>query len=553
MPKGRFLRTRGFAVLAAAIAILAAAVCSGPKAWPSVSHVILFIGDGMSVESEIAASRYLYGQDRALAWDSFPGRAYVSTWDVTSYNVNAGKTGRPLYSSFVFTPSLGYDVRRGGDRPYPDGVSADPGPLATGPATDSASAATALATGLKTDSGNIAWRAGDAPDGGITTIAEELRSRRGGAIGVVTTVPFSHATPAAFVSHNPSRNHYYTGYRGYAGLGIADEIINVVKPDVVIGAGHPLFDNPAFDANKGYISEELYREILVSTDYVLAERKAGVDGGRTLAAAAESAAAQGKKLFGLFGGAEGNFTPLLPEMSPGSPRLTRETAEDPTLGDAVRAALRVLSRNPNGFFLMAEQGDIDWANHDNDYRRMIGCVTDLDEAVRAAVGFVDEPGDAVDWTNTVLIVTADHATGGLRLNPAVRLGAGKLPRQLGRGGQEPEEASEEPAPGNGRHPARPRPQPPVSRSPFFYPDGEASYATTGHTNELVTLAVRGAAGPVFLECLGSWYPGPIIDNTQVNAAMREVLGLGPRQPAFASVGASPPRRSQAKPPPTFLK
>jgi alkaline phosphatase len=538
MSKRGFPGRRALAVVATALAVLAAPGCSGPKVRPRAAHVILFIGDGMSVESEVAASRYLYGRDLGLAWDSFPGQAYVSTWDVTAYNSNAQKAGRPPYSRWAFAPALGYDVRTEGDRPYPDGSSPDAEELLSRPATDSASAATALATGVKTDSGNIAWRSGDDLDGGISTIAEEFRARQGGAIGVVTTVPFSHATPAAFVSHNSSRNHYYTGYRGYAGLGIADEIINVVKPDVVIGAGHPLFDNPRFDTKKGYISEGLYRALLASTDYVLAEKKAGVEGSRTLAEAAERAVTLRKKLFGLFGNEDGNLTPLIPEMNPGSPRLTRRSAEDPSLKDVTLAALRVLGRNPNGFFLMAEQGDIDWANHDNNFRRMIGCVADLEEAVRAAVEFVDEPGDGIDWTNTVLIVTADHATGGLRLNPAMRLGAGQLPRQLARAANESAGASKEPVPANGRHPATPRPRQPAFRSPFAYPDGEVSYATIGHTNELVTLAVRGAAVPVFLEYMGSWYPGPIIDNTQVSASMREFLALGPGEPVFASGATS---------------
>jgi alkaline phosphatase len=538
MSKRGFPGRKALAAVATALAVLAAAGCSRPQVRPRASHVILFIGDGMSVESEVAASRYLYGRDRALAWDSFPGQAYVSTWDVTAYNSNAQKAGRPPYSLWAFTPALGYDVRTEGDRPYPDGSTAEGEKHLSSPATDSGSAATALATGVKTDSGNIAWRPGDDPDGGISTIAEEFRAREGGAIGVVTTVPFSHATPAGFVSHNSSRNHYYTGYRGYAGLGIADEIINVVRPDVVIGAGHPLFDNPTFDTKKGYISEDLYRTLVASTDYVLAERKAGVDGSQTLAAAAERAVTLRKKLFGLFGDKDGDFTPLVPEDSPGSPRFTRGSAEDPSLKDAVRAALRVLSGNPNGFFLMAEQGDIDWANHDNDFRRMIGCMADLEEAVRAAIAFINEPDDNIDWTNTVLIVTADHATGGLRLNPAMRLGAGQLPRQLDRAADESAGVGQEPAQANGRHPATPRPRPPVSRSPFAYPDGEVSYATIGHTNELVTLAVRGAAVPVFLGYIGSWYPGPIIDNTQVNASMREVLALGPREPVFASGEAS---------------
>jgi len=172
-----------------------------------------------------------------------------------------------------------------------------------------------------------------------------------------------------------------------------------------------------------------------------------------------------------------------------------------------------------------EQGDIDWANHDNDFRHMIGTVCDLDAAVRAAVAFVDAPGDDIDWTNTILLVTADHATGGLRLNPAKPLGAGQLPRQLARVKEE-EATAAKPANGNGRHPVPARPVAPVFRSPYIYPDGEVSYSTIGHTNELVTLAVSGRAAPLLMEYKGWWYPGPVIDNTQINASMREALGLG---------------------------
>jgi alkaline phosphatase len=496
---------------------------SGCSRRPSFKNIILFIGDGMSVESEIAVSRYLYGKDRALAWHSLPGQSYVSTWDVTAYDRNARRAQRAAYSDAVFAPALGYDVRIEGGRPYPDAGRFEAAIPVSKPATDSASAATALATGIKTASGNIAWRPGDKPWGGLPTIAEEFRGRRGGAIGIVTTVPFSHATPAAFVSHNTSRNHYYSGYRGYAGLGIADEIILLVKPEVVIGGGNPAFDNPGFDAGKGCLSESLYKALQSSTDYVLAERQAGADGARTLNEAAEKALSQGKKLFGLFGGKDGNFEIPVPENSPGSPKLVRKMLEDLSLKDATLAALRVLSRDADGFFLMAEQGDIDWANHDNDFRGMIGAMCDLEVAVRAAVAFVDQPGDDIDWTNTVLLVTADHATGGLRLNPAKPLGLGQLPVQIARAKAE---ETVKPANGNGRHPSPAPPAGPAFRSPQVYPNGEVSYSTVGHTNELVTLAVTGSAAALFLRYEGWWYPGPIVDNTQVNAGMREALGLG---------------------------
>jgi alkaline phosphatase len=523
----KHIRTLGPAVLAAA-AIFASASCSGAKPAPAYTHVILFIGDGMSVESEVAASRYLYGRDRALAWHALLGQSYIATWDVTAYDSNAKKARRAGYTETAFAPALGYDALREGPRPYPDEGALGSDRPVPAPSTDSASAATALATGTKTASGNIAWRPGDRPSGGLTTIAEEFRARRGGAIGVVTTVPFDHATPAAFVSHNTGRSHYYTGYRGYNGLGIADEIILMVKPDVVIGGGHPLFENPGFDTQKGSISESLYQDLQSSADYVLAEKRAGADGARTLAEAADRAVAQGKKLFGLFGGESGSFTLPVPEDRPGTPRLARPSAEDPTLKDATLAALTVLGRNPKGFFLMVEQGDIDWANHDNDFRGMIATVADLDEAVRGAIAYVDRPGDDIDWTNTVLIVTADHATGGLRLNPSKPLGAGALPEQVARTKEERAAAA--------------------SKSPYLYPGGEVSYSTIGHTNELVTLAVNGQAARLFLEYEGWWYPGPIIDNTQVNTGMREALGLGRVRPAFVvdSVVACGPAPSGRK-------
>ncbi|HVP91565.1 MAG TPA: alkaline phosphatase [Terriglobales bacterium] len=526
-------RTRSRTPLAVLLAGAALHLAAGPSgapapAAPPAQHVILFIGDGMSLESEIAGSRYLAGRDRALAWHAFPGQWYAATWDVTSYDINAKAAGRPAYSEAVFTPALGYDVLREGARPFPDEGSTGADRPVVAPATDSASAATALATGVKTTNGNIAWRPGDAPDGRLATIADDFRAAAGGAIGVVTTVPFSHATPAGFVSHNTSRNHYYTGHRGYDGLGIADEIILRTKPDVVIGAGHPVFDNPGFDPKKGYVSERLYRALQASSDYVLAEEKAGADGGRTLAAAAGDAVARGKKLFGLFGGPGGNFGPALPEESPGAPRFTRGSASDPTLEDATTAALEVLGRCPRGFFLMVEQGDIDWANHDNDFRRVVGCVADLDAAVRAAVAFVDRPGDDIDWTNTLLIVTADHATGGLRLDPRRPLAAGELPRQIARPASAAAEDDRPETSANGRQHAPIGPWVPPAKSPFFYPDGEVSYSTIGHTNELVTLAAKGAAAHLFLKYEGLWYPGPIIDNTQVNAVMREGLGLAPR-------------------------
>jgi alkaline phosphatase len=391
---------------------------------------------------------------------------------------------------------VGYDPAKGGKKPYPlqttgiDDSYFIPAGGAKPFATDSASAATALFAGIKTDDGNIAWQPGDPPDGAVQTLAELMRAKTGAAIGVVSTVPFSHATPAGLVSHNVSRNNYQA---------IAAEIINTIRPEVVIGGGYP--GQTGTNAYK-YIAEAEYlflKSAAPANPYVFVERADGLDGAETLLAAAESAAAAGKKLFGLFGGPGGNFESPVAHDFPETPLVLRATEENPLLADATLAALKVLSRDPDGFLLMLEQGDIDWANHGNDFKRMVGTMWDLHQAVQAAVDFVNRPDDEINWENTLLIVTSDHGNSYLRLNAVLE--AGDLPRQEGACG--------------------------YSNAACTYPDGEVSYRTTDHTNELVMLYIQG--GPAALKIKsyeGSWYPCTrIIDNTQLFHFMAEAAGV----------------------------
>jgi alkaline phosphatase len=230
---------------------------------------------------------------------------------------------------------------------------------------------------------------------------------------------------------------------------------------------------------------------------VLAERSAGADGSAALLAAAEKAAKENRKLFGLFGGKGGNFEPPVPSDVPGTPTIIRGSIENPTFADAVTAALKVLSRDRDGFFLMAEQGDIDWANHADDYRWMVGTVHDLNEGVKAAIAFVDRPGDDIDWDNTLILVTSDHGNSYMRLNDAKPLATGDLPAQVAVNGTQ------------------------------TYPDGEVTYGSGSHTNELVSLYARGSGAGIFRKFEGTWYPGTgIIDNTHIYKAMRAAT-LGP--------------------------
>jgi alkaline phosphatase len=185
----------------------------------------------------------------------------------------------------------------------------------------------------------------------------------------------------------------------------------------------------------------------------------------------------------------------VPVGSPGSPHFTREP-ENPTLAAATQAALIRLNANPKGFFLMVEQGDIDWANHYNDYNWMIGSVHDLDEAVKAAIDFVNQPRDDIDWSNTLILVTADHCNGYMRIVDPSKLTAGVLPEQVG------------------------------TAYHYSYPGGEVTYGLTGHTNELVMLYAEGSGAGLFEQAEGKRYLyTKIIDNTDIYRIMVEATGM----------------------------
>jgi alkaline phosphatase len=460
-----------------------------------VKNIILFIGDGMNIEHEIATSQYLYGENYNMVWHHMDYQAPVSTWDVTTYNKYALANGGSVYDPANFNPLFGYDPTLGGRRPFPlDDSGLDEYFLQMIGATDSASAGTAIACGYKTDDGNIAWLPGDPASGALKTIAERMREESGTAIGVVSTVPFTHATPATFASHNVSRNNYAQ---------IADEMIRMVQPDVVIGGGFP------YGGKFSYLSQTLYNDVKSGavSDYIFVERAAGVDGGNAILAGAAEAVATGKYLFGLFGGSGGNFESPVPSDTPSAPSIARATIENPLLKDATIAALNVLSQDPDGFFVMIEQGDIDWANHANDFARMIGCTWDLDEAIKATIEFVNKPDDSIDWSNTMLMVTADHSNSYTRLarneDGKPVLGLGDLPYQV------------------------PNSAPVGSYKPgFIYPDGDVSYSSGGHTNELVMLYTTGKGINFLAKRQGDWYPGTqILDNTQMYDAIAEAVSI----------------------------
>jgi alkaline phosphatase len=240
--------------------------------------------------------------------------------------------------------------------------------------TDSAAAGTALATGTKTRNGVI----GQDVDGNrLTTILEQAQAR-GMAVGLVSNTAIAHATPAAFAAHVSDREMTTE---------IADQMVTA-KVDVLLGGGESDFLPPSITGcypGYGYRWED-ERDLIAEA----------VDNGYTyVCSAAELAAVDPTsttRLLGLFG--DGGITrPFFP-----------------TLAEMTQRAISVLSQDPDGFFLMVEGGQIDWAAHDNDAANVISDVIELDEAVAVAQAY------AATVDNVLIIVTADHETGGMSVS-----------------------------------------------------------------------------------------------------------------------------------------
>ncbi len=244
----------------------------------------------------------------------------------------------------------------------------------TGGITDSAAGGTAIATGTRTDNGIISQTF----DGQNLTTILELAQARGMSVGLVTTTQLAHATPAVFAAHVPSRSMMTEIARQEIAAGV----------DVLLGGGEDDFLPVTATGCYGGLGNRFDGRNLIA--------EAQTAGYATVCTAAELSAldtAHTAKLFGAFadGGMVRPFSPTLAEMT--------------------TAALDVLGQNPNGYFLMVEGGQIDWAGHANDAANVIGDTLGFDAAIAAALAH-----PAVDAGRTLVIVTADHETGGMALS-----------------------------------------------------------------------------------------------------------------------------------------
>ncbi len=279
---------------------------------------------------------------------------------------------------------------------------------------DSAAAATQIATG------QVAWNQTlgiDIEGKPIETILE-LSESRGLATGLVTNMRLVHATPAAFASHQLSRYDPEPE--------IADQILAEHEIEVLLGGGARAFvpqgqrtseSLPGIPArldgrSRRTDDRDLIAEARERGYAVVSEREALLDH-----------ASKRKKLLGLFSAS--NLPYVLDRRSESLDGV-------PSLAELTEAALRVLGAEEKGFFLMVEGGRIDYAGHDNDAGAMLHEILDFDEALGVASRFQSKNPD------TLLLVTADHGTGGFTFTysrhadwerrPAIPLASGEVYR-----------------------------------------------------------------------------------------------------------------------------
>jgi len=382
-----------------------------------------------------------------------------------------------------------------------------------------------MSTGRKTYNHAINWSDFDEPMEG-QTLAEQAKAA-GWSVGVVTSVPWSHATPAGFGgAHDPYRYGY---------VKIAREMLNSGVLDVMMGGGNPDFDGNGKSVPQS--TRKVYRYVggpaewnalkagahpggwtlieskadfekltqgptpkkVVGTAQVaetlqyqrdLAARK---DSKRRYAASLQGGSAadtedgeNGDNSFSAAGGA----APKTPWPEPYSDQMIENV---PDLKTMALGAINCLDDNPKGFYLLIEGGAVDWANHDNFAERMIEEQSEFVETARAVAAWIEAHGG---WKDNLLVLTADHDCG--------------LPW-----GENSRRAAFEPITDNG-----------PKKIPGLL------YNSTDHSNSLVPVHARGAASEQFQSrvkgkdetAAKTWnISGEYIDNTDIYFVTKKAI------------------------------
>lgn len=418
------------------------------------------ISDGCGFNHVMATDYYQYGKTGGQIYEKFPVRYAVSTFSATGDGYDPDKAWH------------GFDYIR--EKP-----------------TDSAAAATAMATGVKTLDGYLGV---DSEKNRLVSILEHSETL-GKSSGVVTSVPFYHATPAAFVVHHENRN-------GYAE--IIRQMLYESPVDVIMGCGHLYFDNegnPKVPDSTHQNWVELLRAIQKGALGNDADGDGQIDPWTFI---------EDKKAFRDLTTGE---TPrrVLGLAQTAQTLQQRRSGDDkanafvvpfvknvPTLADMASGALNVLDEDKDGFFLMIEGGAVDWCGHDNQKGRLIEEQIDFNKAVEAVVSWIETNSS---WDETLLIITSDHETGYLWGEGSGQIEAGD-PTGTDRIWK-----------------------PLINNGAGTMPGMEWHSGT--HTNSLVPLYAKGIGSEQFEQYITGRdkVRGEYIDNTDITRVMLKVFGI----------------------------
>jgi alkaline phosphatase len=276
-----------------------------PCSWSEPVNIIYLIGDGMGFEQVRAAGMYGYGDEGTLLFEAFPHQAEITTYSASSS------------------------------------------------VTDSAAAATAIATGFKMNNGVISMEIpGDSSE--LYTLLEYFRDN-GKRTGLVTTTYMTHATPAAFGAHEPSRNN---------NAEIADDYLQQTRPNILFGGG----------ANGMSETDATASGYTVVLDY------SGMQSLDTDFETMVSGQFESSHLpyeYDYFIGTSSGYD-ILPHLS-----------------EMTVTALDILDNDPDGFFLMVEGGRIDHAGHSNLLEQNIFETLEFENAVQAVVDWAQDRSDTL--------------------------------------------------------------------------------------------------------------------------------------------------------------
>ncbi|HDR29684.1 MAG TPA: alkaline phosphatase [Rhodovulum sp.] len=370
-------------------ALLAASVCvplvtpiAAPAAtFDTAKNVILFISDGASWGTWDMASYWEYGAKGQQPYDSFDVKLGMIT---TPLNTSTKPTN-------TGTPQVTYDPAKAWDTTPSDGNFGGRPSYFEGydyikrDYTDSAAAGTALATGEKSYNSAIDFDDFGQP---LAFISQQMKDELGKAVGVVSSVPISHATPATFGAQNINRNNYGE---------ISQQMVLTGTLDLVMGGGHPFYDSDGnlrpegserfaneTGGGGGYIAKSVWDDVTGATPSMTffddkASFEALADGslvidGPVLGVAQTYNTLQANRS-GHFADANAFEVPLV--------------ANVPTLETMTLGALNHLGKDEDGFFVMIEGGAVDWAAHANNTARIIEEQVDFNRSVAAAVQWVN--------------------------------------------------------------------------------------------------------------------------------------------------------------------